>query len=168
MRPTLRPNEVVNRQLDQPRGPICLCCVANARVSLVGQPRGTPADVLGNTAGEREIVGLHLVQWGRSSQGFVPIMTRVQSKAPFPAQVGLAHFPPPAPKPHSCASVITGGNLARRLGGGRYRLQLRGKPRWLWKLYQTAKTVSEDKRRLTQGLKTVSAKLGQSAFFCRS
>jgi hypothetical protein len=47
--------------------------------SLVGRPIDVAVSVLGFPTGEQTLVGHHLVQWGRSTQGFMPMTTSSQA-----------------------------------------------------------------------------------------
>jgi hypothetical protein len=47
--------------------------------ALVGKPLTTATDVLGYPSGERNVAGMRLVQWGRSTSGYMPITTPVQT-----------------------------------------------------------------------------------------
>jgi hypothetical protein len=99
--------------------------------TLVGQPLSTATDVLGYPTGEREIAGLHLVQWGRSSQGFVPITMPVHSYGTVSGPGGFGSFSSTSsqtsfvPVHYNCSitlrvdstNVVTGYNYEGNLGG---------------------------------------------------
>lgn len=60
--------------------------------ALVGQPLDTAVNVLGYPSGERTIAGRHLVQWGRSAQGFMPVVNTAQTFGTVAANRGWGSY----------------------------------------------------------------------------
>lgn len=105
--------------------------------TLIGKPVSLAVDVLGYPSGEREIVGMHLIQWGRSSQGFMPVSTPIQSYGTVATPRGFGSFSTTTmqtsmvPVSYNCSitlqvdanNIVTGYNYEGNLGGCRTYIQ---------------------------------------------
>lgn len=112
---------------------------------LVGQPLDTAVDVLGYPSGERTIAGRHLVQWGRSSQGFMPVTNTAQSFGTVAANgrwgtySGTTTSTSYVPISYNC-SITVQVDMTDRISGYQYNGNLGGCEPYIKRLNRYRKT----------------------------
>jgi hypothetical protein len=113
--------------------------------SLVGEPLDTAVNVLGYPSGERTIAGRHLVQWGRSSQGFMPVVNTAQSFGTVTANGGWGTYSGTTtstsyvPISYNC-SITVQVDTADRISGYQYNGNLGGCGAYIKRLNRYRKT----------------------------